>query len=517
MPRRHQYPPWNFDCQYKGCCPHLEYLSTQWMWEQYQSSPEEGWEHWRVRDELSRELDQALRYIGELEKENEELKAKLKALHQKQFKANKKPKKKPADNKDKTKAPETKKRGAPKGHPAWVRQKPNHIDKTVVVEAPEVCPHCAGSDLRALEEIKEHLQEDIVLKPQTYVVNFKHHQAFCNNCRRVVVKAAEGELLNCAIGPVTKAAAVFLRYGLRIPYRKVKELFEVFFNMPFVPASALSFDRQATLKGEPLYDDLKEKLRSSVVAFADETSWREDGIGHFVWYGGNEDLALFHINRHRSSAVAQSIFGHDFNGVLHSDGYAVYNNVNPKAHQSCLAHLIRKAEEIRQEILFKKKPHQDQEAIKFCDEVIALFKRACEINRNMDNGSIKISRSRYYKNRLYAKLKKICKKPLSDKKAENLRRRLIEKDREYRRLFTFLDFPQANPTNNHAEQSLRTMVIFRKVCFGTRSAAGSHSHSVLPSLIVTAQRQGTHPLKFLQTLFTANTTTAQAALYNDSS
>jgi hypothetical protein len=61
------------------------------------------------------------------------------------------------------------------------------------------------------------------------------------------------------------------------------------------------------------------------------------------------------------------------------------------------------------------------------------------------------------------------------------------------------------------------MVIFRKICMGTRSAGGSYTHSVLPSLLVTAQRRGRHPLNFFETLFVSKTQTAQAALYNDSS
>ena len=59
------------------------------------------------------------------------------------------------------------------------------------------------------------------------------------------------------------------------------------------------------------------------------------------------------------------------------------------------------------------------------------------------------------------------------------------------------------------------MVIFRKTCFGTRSPHGSHSHSVLPSLLLTAKRQGKHPLEFFEALFTSDTATAQAVLYND--
>jgi hypothetical protein len=114
------------------------------------------------------------------------------------------------------------------------------------------------------------------LQPRTLVTNFRHHQAFCPKCNRPVIKAAEGELINCRIGPTTKAAAIYLRYGLRIPYRKVQELFDVLFGMPFVPASAMAFDRKAAHIGNPLYEDLKDKLRCLPVAHADETHWREN-------------------------------------------------------------------------------------------------------------------------------------------------------------------------------------------------------------------------------------------------
>jgi hypothetical protein len=67
-------------------------------------------------------------------------------------------------------------------------------------------------------------------------------------------------------------------YGMRVPYRKVKELFQLLFRMAFVPASAMGFDRAATRKGQPLYEDLKEKLRAALTANADETGWRQDGL-----------------------------------------------------------------------------------------------------------------------------------------------------------------------------------------------------------------------------------------------
>ena len=517
-PYRQPQAPWDFECPYKHNCPHLEGLSTKWVKKEYQRSHKEHCEHWRIRDIQQEELEKALKYIGELEKENEELKAKLKALHQRQFKSNRNRNQQSSDDIiNNCSEPEKKKRGAPKGHPGWFRRKPDHIDKIVVVPAPELCPYCACDDLLPMEKMKDHLQEDIVLKPRPHVTNFKHHQAFCPKCNRTVVQAAKGELLNCKIGPTTKAAAVFLRYGLRIPYRKVKELFDVFFNMPFVPASAMAFDRTATRKGEPLYKDLKEKLRAAAAVHADETYWREDGIGHYVWYVGNDDLALFHIDRHRSSKVAQSILGNNFDGVLHTDGYAAYNAVNAKDRQSCLAHLIRKSKEIKQEILLRKPHFQDQPSIRFCSSISALLKKACEIGQKLNRGQIKPNKADAFERRFYSALNSICTGKLADEKAETLRRRLLDPKKEYYRLFTFLKHTDVQPTNNQAEQSLRNMVIFRKICMGTRSGEGSYSHSVLPSLVLTAKRQGEHPLGFFETLFTSDPATAQAALYNDSS
>ena len=119
------------------------------------------------------------------------------------------------------------------------------------------------------------------------------------------------------------------------------------------------------------------------------------------------------------------------------------------------------------------------------------------------------------KNDSSRELRLLCKEPLRFKPAETLRDYLAGPQQKF--LFTFLRRPGVPPTNNHAEQSLRHLVIFRKICFGTRSDTGLITHSILPSLVQTARRQGVLPLAFLQTLLTANTATAQAALFNNSS
>ena len=167
--------------------------------------------------------------------------------------------------------------------------------------------------------------------------------------------------------------------------------------------------------------------------------------------------------------------------------------------------------------MLKKPRFQDKQAIRFCDRVVTLFKEACEAGQKLLNEETNLDQAKILRKRFYARIRSICSTELTDEKAESFRRRLRDPIKEYRRLFTFLKYPQIQPTNNHAERSLRPLVIFRKICFGTRSQDGSRSHSVLPSLLETAKRQKQHPLFFFKTLLEANTATAQAALYNNSS
>jgi transposase len=515
---RPAFPPHDFECLYRHSCPYLDGLSTQWVLGEYRRAADVYQEHLRIIDGFGDDLKARDDRIRILERENAQLKAKLQAVHQRQFKPNKK---KDAENGRKdvesgssSGEREKKKRGAPVGHPGWVRPKPDHIDRTVHVPAPTICPHCQSDDLRPMEERTEHFQEDIIIRPQTLVTRYLHGQAFCARCNRPVSQAGESELLNAPIGPVAKSTALYLRYRMGIPYRKTTELLRELFGLKFVPASALGFDRKAAARGRPIYEDLREKIRVSDVVHADETSWRSDGVGHFVWFAGNENLAFFHIDRHRSADVAKTIFGEDFDGTLVRDRYAAYNGIGVD-WQVCIAHILTKAKDISGEHALLPPTEKDTATRPFCDRLMDLCSRLCDAGQKLKSGDIPWKAAAKIEKRFVRELSTICKRPLRFKPAETLRTYLAGPEQKF--LFTFLRRPGVPPTNNHAEQSLRPLVIFRKICFGNRSESGLKTHSILPSLVQTARRQGVHPREFLQTLLTADTPTAQAALYNNSS
>jgi hypothetical protein len=353
-----------------------------------------------------------------------------------------------------------------------------------------------------------------VIKPQPIVTKYVHEEAFCHHCNRAVVGAGADEIPNAPIGPLAKSTAGYLRYEIGISYRKVQRILEDLFGLACVPASLVGFDRRAAKRGEPLYEDVREKIRASEIVHADETSWRNDGVGHYVWFAGNEELAFFHIDRHRSAQAARTVFGEDFAGTLVRDRYAAYNGIGLE-WQACLAHIITNAKEISREHALLPIKEQDPAVIVFCDQVIDLCSRACEAGQKLKSGELPWEKAARIEKRFIKELGKICKKALPFNPAQALRKFLIGPEQKH--LTTFLRIPGVAPTNNHAEQTLRKMVIFRKICFGTRSDAGLKNHSIIPTLVQTARRQGVHPREFLHILHTADTATAQAALYNNSS
>jgi transposase len=502
MSRRKEAPE-DMDCPYRHRCPHLEGMACSWVMENYQEAFELRERLVRVQADAQRRSDEVTQMLAQ----RDATIAQLRLQHQKQFKANQPavvpPEKKP------------RKRGAPLGHPPWRRRELTHVDQVIEVPPPEECPHCHGHDLEPHPEVYEHVQEDIILQPRVHVTRRRHQQCYCRTCRRVVYQVAPGELPGVQIGPVTRAVATYLRYNLQIPYRKVQHILKDLFGMPLVPASAVAFDRKATVRARPLYEELRVKLQASPVVHADETSWREDGNSHFVWYGGHQELAFFQITDNRSSASAIQLLGDDFGGTLVVDAYAAYNATHPQHWQTCWAHILRTAKDLEEQLRLTDPPVKAPRSRRFLKQIRRLGSHLCELGQQRRRKQLKPAQATALIPSLNKRLNRIAGRPLDYPPAETLRKRLVEKDRD--KLFTFLRKKGVEPTNNHAERALRPLVIMRKICNGTRSPAGSQSHAVLLSMLQTARCQGKSSIEFLTALITQPIEIARAALFGNTS
>ena len=90
MPKKIQAPP-GFQCPYQDRCPHLDGLSTHWVWTCYQEHPLERAQLLTDIAGLRAELRAALEFIRDLERDKAQLQAQLHDLHRKQFKPNRAP------------------------------------------------------------------------------------------------------------------------------------------------------------------------------------------------------------------------------------------------------------------------------------------------------------------------------------------------------------------------------------------------------------------------------------------
>lgn len=513
---RHQEPPYDFVCPWRDRCPELGKNSTSWIFGEYQRGITREHEHWRLREEMKAELNALELVVKNQAAEIDRLTAENKHLHQSRFKpriANKtaSPIRGKTANRATPPSPRPRrKRGAPHGHPPWSRPVPDHIDRTVEVAAPCTCPHCQEATDQSQLGSTSYLQEDIVLCPRTIVTQWVHQTAWCPGCRRKVFTTLEGEIPFAPIGPTAKAAALYLRHETKLPYRKLQKLMSDLFGLDFVAASSLGFEKRARRLAKPIYDDLIQKMRHSDLVHADETYWREDGENAFIWYAGNEQVAVYRIDSHRSAEAAKELLGERLHGLLVTDAYASYNAIRVDGRQSCLAHLLRTAKEIAAILTEMEKP--DRFSIRFCHQLRRLLRLACRIT---------IPPGKRTREELTQKLLRILNRicgaaPLAHAKAETLRKRLLPGAREYDEVFAFIRFG-GPPTNNHAERALRPLVIFRKVCLGSRSRTGSENIMIFSSLAETMKLQEGNTIDLFQALFAGSASQAHAQIFPDKS
>src|SRR5436853_2876840 len=66
-------------------------------------------------------------------------------------------------------------------------------------------------------------------------------------------------------------------------------------------------------------------------------------------------------------------------------------------------------------------------------------------------------------------------------------------------LWTFVQIEGVEPTNNTAERSIRPGVLWRKVSFGTQSAAGSRFVESMMTVVATLRKQQRNILEYLIT------------------
>ena len=432
------------------------------------------------------EIEKLKAEIEMLRGEKDYLEAKLKRKIKEELGVAEEDEEKDSENLDTVDAQPNRKRGAPKGHRGATRKKLDQVDRIVDVY-PEKCPRCGSADLTPAAEVTEHIQEDIVL-PRVAVTVFRHHHAYCRICRQVVCNFAEDEIRGAYIGPVARATAGYLRYGVKLSYGTVRKILKGLFGLNITESALVGFDNSLCEKGLPLYEVLKEKLRYSDVSYIDETGWRKGPERLWLWVMTNPGLALYHIDQSRGSKVPRTFLGEKYPGIIVSDFFSAYGPLVAKGKGKCATHLMRTARDLGDDM------PKNERVQAFCSNLLETMKSGLDAYKAFHSGKITRQDLSGEREKISGKLNRLTEARQENRETENLRERIVKHHDE---ILAFLDHPEIEPTNNRAERQLRPNVIMRKLTFGNRSDQGIRNHCVIMSLLETAKLNDQDPRTLL--------------------
>ncbi|MCA1680788.1 MAG: IS66 family transposase, partial [Actinobacteria bacterium] len=402
------------------------------------------------------------------------------------------------------------------------RPVPDHVDEEIRVPLPDACPCCSG-ELDFEDEVDQY-QEEIV-EIGAHVRRFRISRGRCRRCGR----RAQGrhpdqtsDAIGAAgsqVGPRAVAIAAQLNKELGVAMGKVSQILGLF-GVSVTPGGLYQAIGRLATAASPTCQALIVAVRDSTVVAADETGWRVAGSRQWLWvFVGDDGVTVYLIAPGRGYEQARSVLGEDFSGVLERDGWAPYRRFEHARHQTCVAHLLRRAGELIADSVAgqAKIPHAVcrllQDALAVRDQHTDLLANRDQV---IDSTCVQIDDDqlllgaddrdatpdeREHLDTEIARLQQQFDALLARNPTHDPNRKLLKhlaNEREH--LLTFLSTPGIAATNWRAEQAIRPAVVNRKNWGGNRTPHGAEVQQTLMSVIRTSRQQDVCPITLLTDL-----------------
>ncbi len=367
---------------------------------------------------------------------------------------------------------------------------------------PEICQHC-GEELTGKDE-QPYRHQIVEIPPlSAYVIEHQLHQLDCACCGRKTRAKLPLEVPSTGYGDRLAAIVAWLSGEHRQSYRMVKSLLATLFG---VDLSRSSINRLRNQVSEALavpVEQAHQYVQIQTFVHSDETGFSQgngDGLNPsrtkgWLWVLVTPKIKVFSVVLSRSQATAKALIGEAFKGILISDRYNAYNWLDVMHRQICWAHLKRDLTAMAERTGVSKEIGE------------ALLRREARLFRwwhRVRDGTM--SRSQFvaaveplrlgFKTSLEAvaalPIGKNEKSPLA--KTIRTARKLLKVEAA---LWTFVYVEGIEPTNNKAEQALRTAVIWRRTSFGSQSQGGSEFVARILTVLTSLKAQQRNPLDYL--------------------
>lgn len=381
--------------------------------------------------------------------------------------------------------------GGQPGHPG-VNRPPftqDQIDHTLEVPAG---PCACGGRSRGKELDQVRVHQLVELRDDPLVVTEYHlHGYVCPCCGQTVwAQLPDGVIEGQLFGPRLQALIGYMKGSLHASYSGLEAFCRNVLNIHVARSHLCNVIKRVNEALAAPYEELKEHIPTEPVLNIDETGWKDQGLKYWAWVFCSPLVSFFWIAKSRSSQVLKEILGETYGGTIVSDFFSAYVKYANKLQQFCLAHLIR---DIKFLTTLPNKNDKD-----FGDALLRQFKKLFRFWHQRD----KIPKEQFDQRMLRIKKRVLALAEQEDlpAKSATLAKRLRKHDAA---IFRFLFDPAVPPTNNGGEQSIRQLVIDRRITQGSRSLMGRQWNGRIWTVLDTCRKQGRSAWQFLQNALSA--------------
>jgi transposase len=373
-----------------------------------------------------------------------------------------------------------KKPGARNGHPGCRRTRPARIDQRKTHRLKR-CP-CCGGRLQRCQHKRTRTIEDIPEDIQPVVTEHTIHRDYCPKCKKHVEPVLPDALPRATLGHHVIALTSWFHYGLGITIDQIIDILSYHLHTKLTSGGLIDGWRRLSEILLEWYEQIGEQAKKSAYLHADETGWRVNGQGCWLWCFTNDRNCYYMIEYCRGSPVLQKFFTEAFDGVLITDFWAAYDSVDAADRQKCMPHLLRELEKVDLH-------NESAEWRAFAKTLRRLLRDGIRLRKRPD-----FTPQRYQSriDRLNRRVGELAQEEHEDSDTWRLTKRL-RRYAEY--IFTFLDYSYVTADNNFGERQIRPAVILRKNSQSNRSDRGAATQAVLMSVYRTLRLRGLNPTK----------------------
>ena len=388
-----------------------------------------------------------------------------------------------------------------------------------VIEENAVCPECKGN----LKNVgKKVVRQEIEYEPpKLKITEYIKYVYKCEKCGTngskkesstfVEAKVPKPILTHSFASPSLATEVMYQKYYLGVPLYRQEKMWED--RGLVLPRNMMAnwVIKISEYYLSHIYELMKKQIKEeNELLHCDETTMqcnkeagRKATSNSYMWVlcSGEEEKkrgTIFQYNKSRSAETAQA-FLKGYKGILVTDGYASYNNIEEIRHAECWAHARR--------YFYESIPIDSNKKMDTsCDGYIGVeyIDKLFEIEKKIANLSVEEKKeARNKKSKpILEEFYKWVTSTLEEKVIVNdkLKKALIYVQNQKKELSEFIKDGKIPLTNSLAERAIRPFAVHRKNWLFADSVEGAKANGVMYSIMETAKMNKLNIWKYIEYL-----------------